>query len=166
MKNFGTITARSSVIFERYLPGPIERVWSYLTNPRYLAKWFDEGSIAGHVGGSVRFEMGVEGRVTAYDPPHLLEYTWKEDDAPGGPIANAVVRWELAKEGDRVHLTLTHARLPEYSLVSHGAGWHTFLERLSACLEDREPPPIKETYSRLEAEYNNYFRMEQSNGKR
>ena len=66
---------------------------------------------------TVRFEMGATGRVTAYEPPHLLEYTWSEKDLSRGPIVDALVRWELAEEGGRVRLTLTHSRLAENELL-------------------------------------------------
>lgn len=157
MNDFATITERSALTFERDLPGPIERVWSYLTDPEKLAKWFDDASVANAVGGNVQFAMGVRGRITAYEPPNVLEYTWNEDERTAcGPIDNSLVRWELTRNGDRVQLTLTHSRIPERALSTHGAGWHTFLERLAACAEDRELSPLMERFERLLPEYENY----------
>jgi uncharacterized protein YndB with AHSA1/START domain len=153
MTDPATIADRSTLTFVRHLPGPIERVWAYLTDPKSLAKWLSDGIVADRVGGEVRFDMGATGRVTAYEPPHLLEYTWNEEDASCGPVADSVVRWELAEEGSGVRLTLTHARLPEIEVLGHGAGWHAFLERLAACIDGREPDPIAELFARLKAEY-------------
>jgi uncharacterized protein YndB with AHSA1/START domain len=153
MNDLATITGRSTLTFVRYLPGPIERVWSYLTDPTYLASWFSAGSVAGHVGGDVRFEMGAHGNITAYEPPRVLEYTWNEEETPCGPIPDALVRWELAQEGNRVRLTLTHSRLAETALVSLGAGWHTFLDRLNESLAGQALSPLEETYGRLEPVY-------------
>ena len=31
--DYGTITEAGAIRFERLLPGPIERVWAYLTDP-------------------------------------------------------------------------------------------------------------------------------------
>jgi len=153
MNDFATIADRSALTFVRHLPGPIERVWAYLTDPKFLVKWFSGGVVADCVGGEVRFEIGATGRVTAYEPPHLLEYTWNEQKASCGPVADALVRWELSEEGSGVRLTLTHSRLPENEVLAHGAGWHTFLQRLSACVDGRDPEPVEELYARFKAEY-------------
>jgi len=153
MSDLGTVTNRTTLTFVRHLPGPIERVWAYLTDPKFLATWFSDGAVADHVGGEVRFDMGATGRVTAYKPPHLLEYTWNEEEASVGPVADALVRWELAEEGGGVRLTLTHSRLPENEVLAHGAGWHAFLRRLAACLDGREPEPLWELYERFKTEY-------------
>jgi uncharacterized protein YndB with AHSA1/START domain len=153
MTDMATIADRSVLTFVRHLPGPIERVWAYLTDPKFLVRWFSDGVVTDCVGGEVRFEIGVTGHVTAYQPPHLLEYTWNEQRASCGPVADARVRWELSEEGNGVRLTLSHSRLPENEVLAHGAGWHTFLERLSACVDGRDPEPVDELYARLKAEY-------------
>jgi uncharacterized protein YndB with AHSA1/START domain len=153
MSDLATITEHTAVELVRSLAGPIERVWAYLTDPKLLAKWFSDGVVADHVGGGVRFDMGPTGRITAYEPPHLLEYTWNTQESDCGPVVNTLVRWELAKDGNRVRLTVKHSRLNENALVSHAAGWHTFLERLQACIEDRNPVPTQPRFAELKAEY-------------
>ena len=153
MSDLATIDAGGTLIFVRHLPGPIERVWAYLTDPKFLATWFSDGTVAGNVGGDVSFDMGATGRITAIDPPYLLEYTWNEDNASVGPVVDALVRWELASEGDRVRLTLTHVRLPEVEVFGHAAGWHAFLERLTASVEERDAAPVMELYAKYKAAY-------------
>ena len=153
MSDFATVTDRNTVMFVRQLPGPITRVWSYLTDPAFLAKWFSEGVVGDSIGGEVRFDMGVTGRVTNIDPPHILEYTWNAPDRSQGPIADTLVRWELAEVGTGVRLTLTHSRLPLNEIVTHSAGWHTFFHRLAACIDGRAPEPIDDLYDRFKAEY-------------
>jgi uncharacterized protein YndB with AHSA1/START domain len=153
MSDLASIHSDGTLNFIRRLPGPIERVWAYLTDPTFLAKWFSEGAVADYVGGDVRFEMGANGRITAIHPPRLLEYTWNEADASVGPVSDALVRWELANEGDRVRLTLTHSRLPEAEVFAHAAGWHAFLERLSASVGNREAEPVMELFARFKADY-------------
>ena len=153
MSDLATIADRSTLTFVRHLPGPIERVWAYLTDPKFLVKWFSDGAVANSVGGEVRFEIGATGRITVYEPPHLLEYTWNEEDASVGAVADALVRWELSEEGSGVRLTLIHSRLPENEVLAHGAGWHTFLQRLAACVDGREPEPVEVLFARFMVEY-------------
>jgi len=153
MSDLATIADRSALTFVRHFPGPIERVWAFLTDPKLLAEWLLGGVVADRVGGEVTFEIGATGRITAYEPPHLLEYTWSEEDASFGPVVDSLIRWELSKEGSGVRLTLTHSRLPEIEVLGHGAGWHTFLQRLSACFDGREPEPVNELFARLKDEY-------------
>jgi uncharacterized protein YndB with AHSA1/START domain len=153
MNDLATIDERNTVTLVRDLPGPVERVWAFLTDPKLLARWFSDGIVADRVGGEVRFAMGAEGRITAYEPPHTLEYTWSEPNLARGPIFDTVVRWELAPAGNRVRLTLTHKRLSEAEAIRHGAGWHAFLDRLLACVDGREPPETMERFAQLLAEY-------------
>jgi uncharacterized protein YndB with AHSA1/START domain len=157
MNDFATINEEQTVTLERDLPGPIERVWAFLTDPKLLAQWFSDGIVADRVGGEVRFEMGAEGRITAYEPPRLLEYTWNEPDLSRGAILDTLVRWELAEAGNRVRLTLTHKRLSEAEAVAHSAGWHAFLECLSASVDGREPPQLMERFAQLKGEYSKRY---------
>jgi uncharacterized protein YndB with AHSA1/START domain len=159
MNDFATIDELNTVTLVRDLPGPIERVWAFLTDRKLLARWFSDGIVADAVGGAVRFDMGAEGRITAYDPPRLLEYTWNERNLARGPILDTVVRWELVEAGNRVRLTLTHTRLSELEAVGHGAGWHTYMDRLSASLEGREPPQIRERFADLQSEYGQRYNV-------
>lgn len=157
MTELGTLIDRRAVRFERFLPGPIERVWDFLSDGKRLPTWFYAGSIEPRVGGVVHFENGVDGHVTAYEPPNLLEYTWNEVDAPCGEIANALVRWELSTVGERVRLVLIHSRVPEPVVTMLGAGWHTFLDRLDARLADRDPGAIATAYAALKPTYEAHF---------
>jgi uncharacterized protein YndB with AHSA1/START domain len=155
MNELATIDEHNTVMLVRDLPGPIERVWAFLTDPKLLARWLSDGIIADRVGGEVRFEMGAQGRITIFEPPHVLEYTWNEPELARGPILDTVVRWELAAAGNRVRLTLTHMRLSEAEAITHRAGWHAFVDRLSARVDGREAPEIMERYAQLLNEYGN-----------
>jgi uncharacterized protein YndB with AHSA1/START domain len=160
MNDLATFSGGGTLTIVRRLPGPIERVWAYLTDPKLLAKWLSDGVVADFAGGEYRLDMGASGRITAYEPPRLLEYTWNEPEhrdrmngVTRGAIADALVRWELAEDGDGVRLTLTHSKLSEGELLPHGAGWHAFLERLSACVDGRAPESFDYLYTQLRVEY-------------
>ncbi len=157
MTSLGTIAGPGAIRFERLLPGPIERVWSYLTDSNRLPRWFSAGSVAPVVGGEVRFDMGMHGRVTAYDPPRLLEYTWNEPERERGIVLDALVRWELTAEGEQVRLILVHSRVPNFARPQFGAGWHTLLDRLEADMQGRETPAIAPMFAALEPAYQAHF---------
>jgi|SRR5579871_404781 len=152
-EELATLTDRSTVVFVRSLPGPIERVWRYLTDSQLLATWFSDGTVGTRPGEPATFSMGAYGKIVTYEPPHLLEYSWNEDDSSCGPVRDSIVRWELAEEGNRVRLTLTHARLHETTQRPHGAGWHAFLDRLEAIVSGREPESLDRLYAHYKAVY-------------
>jgi uncharacterized protein YndB with AHSA1/START domain len=171
MDEFGVVTAARTVRLQRVLPGPIERVWAYLTESEKRGTWLASGQMELRGGGRVELQFrnaeltphaettperfksaecsAVRGRITRWDPPHLLSYTWGED-----PKDSSEVTFELIPQGENVVLELTHRRLPDRTtMVRVAGGWHTHLGILVDYLNDREPLPFWSTYLRLEAEY-------------
>jgi uncharacterized protein YndB with AHSA1/START domain len=169
MDEYGVFTGPSEVRFERLLPGPIERVWAYLTEPGKRRTWFAGGPIEPRVGGKVEFffqhsnlnwrkepvpekynaaetGVGMTFRVTRYEPPHVLGYTWDEQGSE--------VTFELAAQGDKVLLVLTHRRLPDRAALANvSSGWHLHLGLLEDLLAGKETRPFWSNQARLEAEY-------------
>jgi uncharacterized protein YndB with AHSA1/START domain len=171
MSEHGVVTEPGTIRFERTLPGPIERVWAYLTESEKRARWLAAGRTELRAGGKVELHFrhadlsptkepipekyksmengaSFEGRVTRCDPPRLLSYTWGEDSA-----AESEVTFELAPRGEHVRLVLTHRRLPPGEMVSVAGGWHAHLAILEDNLAEREPRPFWSTHARLEEEY-------------
>lgn len=172
-QDYGVITAPDTVRIERILPGPIERVWAYLTEPAKRATWFAGGPMELRPGGAMALafhnnkltpgddapppkyekyggEMTMPARVIACEPPRLLVHTFG-GDANG---ASSEVQFDLTPRGDKVHLVVTHRRLGDReAMLSVSGGWHAHLDILAARLEGREPPPFWRTHTRLEAEY-------------
>ena len=167
----GNFTGPAEVRLVRTLPGPIERIWAYLTDPEKRARWFCGGVLEQKPGGKVEFAMvhknlapnetppakyahvqdpGVifEGRVLRCEPPRLLVYTFGSDDSE--------VTFELTPQGQQVLLVLTHRTRgaeEEAELTSYASGWHTHLSLLLALLEGTARPPFWATHAKLEAEY-------------
>lgn len=172
MSGYGVIMKKDTVRFERMLPGPIERVWSYLTDSEKRGTWLASGTMELRVGGKVEHvfrnssltahpdpvpekykkytEARMEGRVTACEPPRLVSYTWPEDSG-----AESEVTFELTPKGDKVLLVLTHTRLATRgAVVGVMGGWHTHLAILEDRLNDREPAVgFWAAHARIEAEY-------------
>ena len=156
--HYGQFTSPAEVRIVRLLPGPIERVWAYLTDPEKRARWFCGGVTEPKTGGTVKFAMlhknlspdetppaefaevqcrGIhfDGRVLQYDPPRLLAYTFGNDES--------VVTFELTAQGKQVQLVLTHRTEGAEEcadLAKYGAGWHTHLSLLVAELEGTARP--------------------------
>lgn len=169
---YGTVAEIDTVRFQRVLPGPIERVWDYLTDSEKRGTWLASGVMEPRAGGSVELhyyhadlttpddkppdwfkgrEKGFKfgGRVTRWDPPHLLSFTWG-----GAPDPNSEVTFELKPRGKEVLLTLTHRRLGDRtSVLRHSAGWHTHLAVLVARLTGAGMFPFWATFTKLEDEY-------------
>jgi uncharacterized protein YndB with AHSA1/START domain len=171
--DLGTLVAPGTVRFERLLPGPIERVWAYLTEPEKRARWLAGGAMQLRVGGRVelrfrhadlspimaptpeRFAASVDGSalhgtVTACEPPHRLAFTWGE-----GKERPSEVTFELEAVSDGVRLTVTHRRLGDAPAVwaNVAGGWHTHLAILEDRLHDRVPRPFFAAFEPIEAAY-------------
>jgi uncharacterized protein YndB with AHSA1/START domain len=167
LSEFGVVTEARTLRIRRTLPGPIERVWAYLTESDKRGRWLASGPMELRVGGRVELTFrnsglsahaepapdkykkyegaSFSGRVTRCDPPRLLSYTWGDDSE---------VTFELTPQGTDVLLVLTHRRLPDRStMVRVGSGWHTHLAILLDHLGGRAPRPFWSTHARLEAEY-------------
>ena len=155
---FGVVTAPKSIRFERLLPGPIERVWSYLADSDKRGQWLSAGALPTHPGANfnMRFEhrtlsddvaptperyRHLEGghvsqhRLLRCDPPRTLIITWSD-----GADGESQVAFELSPEGDQVRLVLTHTRLANDDVLrSVAKGWHTHLAVLEEKLNGRKP---------------------------
>lgn len=173
MKNqneqLGEFNGPAEVRLIRTLPGPIERVWDYLTDPEKRARWFAGGICEPKVGGKNDLvfqhknlspneeppeqykQMNNDGfkmpsTILRCEPPRLLSYTF--DDSSD-------VTFELTPQGKDVLLVLTHRARGEDipSIPGYASGWHTHFSLLTAILEDTPPPPFWAMHKRLKAEY-------------
>ena len=168
---YGVVTEPGTVRLERVLPGPIERVWAYLTEPEKRGKWLASGAMELRVGGRVELkfnhsELSAEkspsdeykkyesctfrnGRVTRCEPPKLLSYTW--GDEPG---ENSEVTFELSARGKGTLLIVTHRRLRDRGeMVGVASGWHSHLGILEDQLDGREPRHFWTSFLKTKAEY-------------
>lgn len=141
------------VRFERLLPGPVERVWEFLTNTDRLPGWFGDAMIEPRVGGAVKILGGhVRGVVTAWNPPRRLTYTWNVF-GPGeveSPYPESYLSIELDRRASDVLLVLTHLPVLERFEKQNAMGWHTFLDMLGAAVRG-EPVEARDVYMRRNA---------------
>jgi len=165
IETFGVLTEPTTLTIQRLLPGPIERVWAYLTDGNLRRKWLAAGDMDLKVGAPFEFvwrndelsdapaqrppgfseEMRMKSKITAVDPPRKLSFTWQ---------GSGDVTFELAPAGKRVLLTVIHRRLPDRAtLLKVAAGWHMHLDILVARAEDKRPAGFWQGWQRLHAEY-------------
>ncbi|TDR43862.1 uncharacterized protein YndB with AHSA1/START domain [Tahibacter aquaticus] len=172
MSDYLVATTVDSLRAERLLPGPLERVWAYLTDSPLRGQWLAAGEMQLRAGGRVEHifhnsaltgndeappekyrdqgcEGSMHGRITVCEPMHLLGYTWGE-----GLADPSEVRFELTPRGKKVLLVVTHSRLGQRDArLSVAAGWHTHLDILAARLEAREPEGFWRRHTQLEKDY-------------
>jgi uncharacterized protein YndB with AHSA1/START domain len=162
---YGVLTEPATLKIQRLLPGPIERVWAYLTESDLRRQWLAAGQMEMKVGTPFELiwrndeltnspgrrpegfpeEHRRQGRITEVDPPRKLAFTWE---------GSGEVSFELEPKGEEVLLTVIHRRLPDReSLLGVGAGWHMHLDVLVARLTGKEPAPFWDGWSRLREEY-------------
>ena len=167
MNEYGVVTEARTIRMERLLPGPIERVWDYLTDSTKRGTWFATGKMELRAGGGIEFffnhadlsaektppekhknkaaGVSVNGTVTACKPPYLLCFKFGEAGE---------VTFELAPKGKDVLLVLTHSKLKDRAMmVGVASGWHSHLAILIDVLNGDEPHPFWTTVTRLEMEY-------------
>jgi uncharacterized protein YndB with AHSA1/START domain len=146
MNGDGQLRKETMVCFERSLPGPIERVWEYLTSSEHIADWFGGGGmtylIEPRVGGRVDLADGhIRGVVTQWQPPRLLAYTWNVfmpgDSASKYPESYVTI--SLKSQGSEVFLTLAHRPILEGFESQTMMGWHTILDSLAARVRGDQP---------------------------
>jgi len=171
-ETYAAVMGPTTVRIERMLPGPIKRVWSYLTDSNKRGTWLARGEMDLRVGGRVEHifrnsdltghndpppekyaqyagESRMDGHITAIDPPRLLAYTWAEEHH-----GQSEVRFELATVGDNVRLVVTHTKLANRGeMVGVSGGWHVHLGILAARLRGETPEPFWKSFVKMEEEY-------------
>jgi uncharacterized protein YndB with AHSA1/START domain len=162
----GRFSSGDSVVLERVLPGTVEQVWRYLTEPSHLKLWLAGGTVDLRVGGKLKLDFDLiecpgretvhgllEGTITALDPPRLLTYTWGESGSRRNGDPDSVVSFALKPEGGETRLTLTHTRIQKKDLTGIGAGWHVHLDVLVDRLNGKAPGHFMDAWQVLEPRY-------------
>jgi uncharacterized protein YndB with AHSA1/START domain len=154
------------VRLQRLLPGPIERVWRYLTDSELRRQWLASGDMQSEAGTPFELvwrndeltdppgrkpegfgeEHRMQSTITVFEPPRRLAFTWS---------GSGDVSFDLEPQGDKVLLTVTHRQLRDRStMLMVGAGWHMHLDVLVDRLSDRMPStPFWDGWQRLRGEY-------------
>ena len=143
----GEFTVRRTIRIE----APIEKVWSAVTEPEHISRWFGRAELDGaDVGAQGTLTWDDRGavplRIEAIDAPTMVSYRWSYDDASAllpekvDDEHSTVFTFTLEPTADGTLLTVVesgfdHTSYPAANLESHRGGWDAELDKLVALLE-------------------------------
>lgn len=137
-------TDTRSIVVERTMPHPPEKIWRALTQSSLIAEWLMQNDFEARFGARFQFRgkpMGdwngvVDCEITVFDPPRRLVYTWKGGSAhphADEPALDSVVEWTLTAVSGGTLVRMEHmgfgpGKVTAYTVMSQG--WPGVLERL------------------------------------
>ena len=131
-------TEALSVIIEREMPYPPERIWRALTQPHLIEEWLMTNDFKPVVDHRFNFRAdwgAVDCRVVRVEPNKTLSYTW----AAYG--LESVVTWTLTPTGTGTHLRMEQSGFrPDQPQAFGGArvGWQQFFTKLEEVLARKD----------------------------
>jgi uncharacterized protein YndB with AHSA1/START domain len=134
-----------TVVVEREIAGPPEKIWRALTQPHLIEEWLMKGDfkpVAGHQFNLRRepkpgVNIVVDCEILTVEPHTSLSYTW---NAYG---LESIVTWTLTPTPTGTILRMEQAGFrPDQSQAFHGAriGWREFLANLEQVLARPDAP--------------------------
>lgn len=174
---FGKRIDAHTVQFERLLPGPVEKIWAFLTDGEKRGEWFASGALPAKEGEifELKFKhsdlspqkappperfkdmdkngfVGKE-RLLALEPMRRIVHTFGEENPPPSEV-----EFLLTPEGNKVRLTLTHRKIPDRAYaVNISGGWHSHLSILQYKAEGKVPPAFWNVWRETEHSYENRY---------
>jgi uncharacterized protein YndB with AHSA1/START domain len=127
-------TETLSVVVEREVPYPPEKIWCALTQPHLIEEWLMKNDFKPVVGRrfDLRADWGaVDCQVVAVEPNKTLSYTW---EAYG---LESVVTWTLTPSSTGTYLRMEQSGFrPDQQQAYQGAkgGWPRFFANLEQLL--------------------------------
>ena len=129
-----TATETRTVIVEREMPYPPEKLWRALTQPHLIEAWLMKNDFKPVMEHRFNFRAdwgAVDCQVTAIEPNRTLSYTWAAHGL------ESVVTWTLTPKGKGTHLRMEQTGFrPDQKQAFHGArfGWEKFFGSLEQVL--------------------------------
>ena len=123
-------TDTRSVVIEREMPHPPEKIWRALTQGPLIEEWLMKNDFQPVVGHRFKFSAdwgAVDCEVLAVEPNKTLSYTW----AAYG--LESVVTWTLTPTSTGTNLRMEHSGFrSNHQQAYHGAqaGWQQFFAKL------------------------------------
>jgi uncharacterized protein YndB with AHSA1/START domain len=136
-----TANETRTVVVEREIPYPPEKIWRALTQPHLIREWLmkndDFAPTVGHHF-SLRGDWGgVECEVLTVEPHTKLAYTWNHDHADAAFSLRSVVTFTLTATSAGTHLRMEQKGFRSDQKQALGGatfGWRQHLENLEKFL--------------------------------
>jgi len=137
----------------------IDDVWSALTDPQRLARWY--GQVEGDLRPGGEFRLNIEadgwdgtGRVEACEPPLRLRVTTRESEESwrkgrGAQPFDEAIEARLTPDGDQTILVIEVHGLPLDKIAFYGVGWQIHAENLAAHLAGSQPGDTEARWDEL-----------------
>jgi uncharacterized protein YndB with AHSA1/START domain len=136
-----TATGTRSVVVEREVPFPPEKIWRALTQPHLIEEWLMKNDFKPVVGHSfnLRGDWGgvLDCEVLAVEPNKTLSYTWNFVHADAAYNLKSVVTFTLTATSTGTHLRVEQSGFrPDQAQAYGGArhGWQQFFAKLEQVL--------------------------------
>jgi uncharacterized protein YndB with AHSA1/START domain len=130
-----------SVVVEREIPHPPEKLWRALTQPHLIAEWLMKNDFLAMVGHrfSLRGDWGgvLDCEVLAIEPNKSLSYTWYHAHDDAAYNLNSIVTFTLTPTGAGTRLRMEQRGFrPDQKQAFGGAmhGWQQFFGKLEQVL--------------------------------
>jgi uncharacterized protein YndB with AHSA1/START domain len=159
----GSAEGRGVVHIEDRYDTDIDDLWSAVTDPARLARWY--GDVEGDLRQGGRFtlylagpDLHAVGRVEVCDAPGQLRVVTRETDESaqrgnGAPPFDQTVEATLTADAGQTVLVIEIRGMPVDTVASYGAGWQIHAENLAAYLAGREPGDTGGRWGELAAPY-------------
>jgi len=179
MNKYGEMLEDGTLKFVRVLPGPIDRIWAWITDGEKRAEWLAGGGDITHAGQTVRFDFQHD-RLTPHDEtypdkykemaagvsydvevrvceaPYRLVLFW-----PSEKWRASDIEFRLSEEGKDVKLQLfQRGDVKAEELIGSSAGWHVHLGIMAAKLSGEAPAPFWSAHEAFCREYAERFKDE------
>ena len=143
MSNAATETR--SVVVEREIPFPPEKLWRALTQPHLIEEWLMKNDFKPRVGHrfNLRGDWGgvLDCEVLAAEPNKTLSYTWNFTHDDAAYNLRSVVTFTLTKTSTGTHLRMEQSGFRPDQKQAYGganAGWQQFFAKLEQLLARTE----------------------------
>lgn len=130
-----------TLVVERDMPHPPEKIWRALTQSALIAEWLMKNDFAPVVGRKFNFRANsmpnwngvTDCEVLVVESNTRLSYTWSASGAEAANGLKTVVTWTLTPKGSGTHVRMEQSGFrPEDEINYQGAnwGWQKFIGAL------------------------------------
>jgi uncharacterized protein YndB with AHSA1/START domain len=159
----GSVDGAGVVRIEDRFDTEIEDLWSALTDPRRLARWYGEVEGDLDLGGQFSVHLDAAGlhsvgRVEVCEPPRRLRVVTRESDESwqqggGLPPFDQTIEATLTADAGQTILVIETKGMPLEKIAFYGAGWQIHAENLASYLAGREPGDTEARWGQLVPAY-------------